>query len=301
MSSSASRLLPETAIHDRQEMTSMPSMHDVKTIATGLDHSEGVALGPDGMLYAGGEAGQVYRVDHETATVEVVASVEGGFMLGLCLDASGAIFVCDAGAATVHRLAPSGDIETWCATAAGGPISCPNWPVFGPDGSLYVSDSGPEDPGAVEGRVLRVPPGGGDADVLDLPPLHFPNGMAMTSDGVLVLLESFSPTPRLVAVRENGLEVLAEFPDTVPDGVACTADGGFIVSCYYPYHVYRVHPDRRVELILHDTLGAAFPMPTNVCFFGGALTSLAIASLGGQTLSAIDLGVPGAPLFYPEA
>lgn len=275
----------------------MPSMHGVRTLAIGLDHPEGVALGPDGMLYAGGEAGQVYRVDPNASTVELVASHAGGFMLGLCLDAAGAIYVCDAGTATVHRVAASGEVVTWCASAAGGPIACPNWPVFGPDGSLYVSDSGPEDPAVVGGRVLRIPPGGGDADVLDLPPLHFPNGMAMTPDGVLVLLESF--TPRLVAVRDGALEVLAEFPGTVPDGVACTADGGFIVSSYYPYHVYRVHPDRRVELILHDASGAAFPMPTNVCFYGDGLTSLAIASLGGHALCTVDPGVSGTPLFYP--
>ena len=32
------------------------------TVATGLDHPEGVTVGPDGLLYAGGEAGQVYRI-----------------------------------------------------------------------------------------------------------------------------------------------------------------------------------------------------------------------------------------------
>ena len=30
--------------------------------ADGLDHPEGVTAGPDGTLYAGGEAGQIYRV-----------------------------------------------------------------------------------------------------------------------------------------------------------------------------------------------------------------------------------------------
>jgi gluconolactonase len=277
----------------------MISMNDVKSVAAGLDHPEGVTLGPDGLLYSGGEAGQVYRVDPDAGTVEIVASVEGGFMLGLCLDASGSIYVCDAGNAAVQRVGANGEVESWCTSAGGGPIACPNWPVFGADGALYVSDSGPEDPSAAEGRVLRVPPGGGDAEILDLPPLHFPNGMAVTPEGTLVLLESFSPTPRLVAVANGGIDVLAEFPDTVPDGVACTDDGGFIMSSYYPYHLYRVHPDRRVELILHDSLGMACPMPTNICFYGDRLEHLAIASLGGHALSTVNPGVSGAPLFYP--
>jgi gluconolactonase len=29
------------------------------TLVTGLDHPEGVAWGPDGRVYAGGEAGQI--------------------------------------------------------------------------------------------------------------------------------------------------------------------------------------------------------------------------------------------------
>ena len=34
-------------------------------IEHGMDHPEGVAVGLDGKVYAGGEAGQVYRVDLE--------------------------------------------------------------------------------------------------------------------------------------------------------------------------------------------------------------------------------------------
>lgn len=59
MSSSASLRRPEPVTHEADEVNSKLSIQDVKTLATGLDHPEGVALGPDGMLYAGGEAGQV--------------------------------------------------------------------------------------------------------------------------------------------------------------------------------------------------------------------------------------------------
>jgi gluconolactonase len=276
----------------------MMSMRDVRTLATGLDHPEGVALGPDGLLYAGGEAGQVYRVDPATGKVDQIAQSDGGYMLGLCLDAEGAVYICDAGKAAVLRVDPSGAVDTWCAAAGGEPFVCPNWPAFAPDGSLYVSDSGPEDPALVEGRIVRIPPDGGDGEPLALPPLHFPNGLAVCADGTLVLLESF--TPRLVAVRDSGPETLAELPGTVPDGVAVDSDGGFIVSCYYPYHVYRVPPGGGpAELVLDDATGTQFPMPTNVCFFGDDLATLAVASLGGYTLSAADIGVRGHPLTLP--
>ena len=48
--------------------------------AEGLDHPEGVAWGPDGRIYAGGEAGQIYAIEAD-GTVEQLAST-GGFLYG---------------------------------------------------------------------------------------------------------------------------------------------------------------------------------------------------------------------------
>jgi sugar lactone lactonase YvrE len=174
---------------------------------------------------------------------------------------------------------------------------CPNWPAFAPDGALYVSDSGHEDPERVEGRVLRVPPDGGDAESLDVRPLHFANGLALLPDGGLVVHESFAH--RMVAINESGVEEVARFGNAIPDGVAVTADGGFVVSMYYPFELHRIAPGGEPELLLHDAFGAVFPMPTNVCFFGDGLTTLAVASLGGQTLTAFEPGFAGTPLQYP--
>src|SRR2546425_19387 len=83
-------------------------------------------------------------------------------------------------------------------------------------------------------------------------------------------------------VRDSGLRVLADLAGTVPDGVALTAEGGYVVSCYYPFHIYYVPPEGgAAELLLDDATGTQFPMPTNVCFFGDGLATLAVASLGG--------------------
>src|SRR6266545_3081594 len=106
-------------------------MEDVRTLATGLDHPEGIALGPDSLLYAGGEAGQVYRVDPTNGGTQQIAASEGGYMLGLCLDAAGAVYICDAGIAAVLRVDPSGALERWCEAADGTRLTCPNWPAFG--------------------------------------------------------------------------------------------------------------------------------------------------------------------------
>ena len=50
------------------------AVSEVKTIVTGLDHPEGVAVGRDGALYAGGEGGQVYRIASDGKKTEVIAN-----------------------------------------------------------------------------------------------------------------------------------------------------------------------------------------------------------------------------------
>jgi gluconolactonase len=76
-------------------------LDQLETIATGLDHPEGVAWGPDGRLYAGGEAGQVYTIGDD-GSVEEIAST-GGFMYGITVDGDGVVFGCDFGGDLVHE------------------------------------------------------------------------------------------------------------------------------------------------------------------------------------------------------
>jgi gluconolactonase len=283
---------------DTQRTQERLTIADIRVIVRGLDHPEAVATGPDGLLYAGGEAGQIYRIDPAAETLEQIADT-GGFILGLALDGDGNVYACDAARSEVVRIdSRTGGVEPYCTGAGGQALTAPNWPAFAPDGSLIVSDSGTEDLAARDGRLFVVPPGGGDGERIDLPPLHFPNGLAVDGEGALYVLESF--TPRLVTVRDGAVTVVADFPDTIPDGVALTAEGGFIVSCYYPYRLYHVTFDGKVELLLEDRTGIYLPMPTNTSFFGDGLRQLAIAQLGGWSISAVETPFAGAPLHYPR-
>jgi sugar lactone lactonase YvrE len=277
----------------------MASLTDLRTLASGLDHPEGIATGPDGELYAGGEAGQVYRIDRDLGTAAEIANT-GGFVLGLCHDAAGMLYVCDISSRPgILRVDPlTGEIEPYCTSAGGGPLETPNWAAFAADGTLWFTDSGTEALDVRNGRLIRVPPGGGDGDVVDLGPLHFPNGMCVDADGVPYVLETL--TPRLSRVSGGRAEVVAELPGTSPDGVALTADGGFLIGCYYPFRLIHVPASGGApEVVLDDPTGIHIPMPTNVAFFGPGLASVAIASLGGMVVKAIDLGIAGAPLHYP--
>ena len=69
---------------------------EVRNFVSGLDHPEGVAVGRDGALYAGGEAGQVYRISPEGAEVKTLGNT-GGFCLGITLDKEQNLYICDCG------------------------------------------------------------------------------------------------------------------------------------------------------------------------------------------------------------
>src|SRR5918998_89401 len=102
-------------------------MHAVRTLVDGLDHPEGVAYDrTTGALYAGGEAGQVYRVELDHAAFAQVAQAPG-FVLGLAVDALGRVVLCCTGAG----------VFAW-ADGALRPIAReierPNFPAFAPDG-----------------------------------------------------------------------------------------------------------------------------------------------------------------------
>jgi gluconolactonase len=271
---------------------------DLRTIAVGLDHPEGVAFGPDGMLYAGGEAGQVYRVDPASGTVDQIADTDG-YVLGVALDAAGAIYVCDAIHAAILRVGTDGIVERYCERTSDGPLKIPNWLAFATDGALIFSDSGTEGFDVMDGRIVVVPPGGGDGRTLELNrPLHFPNGLAVDRAGVIYFVETF--TPRLSRVVDGRIETLLELPRSAPDGVALTADGGLVISCYYPYRVLHLPLGATApEVLLEDEVGLSLPNPTNVAFFGSGLETLAIAAHGGQFLAALDVPFSGAPLHRP--
>lgn len=259
-----------------------------------LAHCEGVATGPDGVLWTGDEEGRIYRVDPADGSHERVAEIDA-WALGLCLDADGLVYVCAYDRGSVVRVDPkTGEVETYAAE-----LGLPNWPVFAADGTLYVSDSGSEDPGAAAGRVLAVPAGGGKGEPLPIRPLVFANGLALGTDGTLYVAESFEP--RVVAVRDGEVTLHADLPGTVPDGLALDEEGGIVVTSYQPNQVLRIPPGGGPpEIVLDDWQGQSLMTPTNVAFFGPDRSSLAIASLCGWTLSWIDTPWRGQPLFYPS-
>ena len=129
----------------------------LSVLVDGLDHAEGIACGPDGGVFAGGEAGQVYRIDIEQAEFTEIANT-GGFVLGMALDAAGNVYACDHVNKCVQKVTPNGEVSVYSSGPPSDPMNVPNYPAFDHLGNLYVCDSGgwKED----SGRIFRIAPGG---------------------------------------------------------------------------------------------------------------------------------------------
>jgi gluconolactonase len=269
--------------------------------AAGLDHPEGVTVGPDGRIYAGGEAGQVYRVSLD-GTSEMIGTT-GGFALGLCMDGDLAAYVCDTDRRAVVRVTPDGTASVYASGTPSRPMRNPNYPVFGGDGNLYVSDSGGWKTN--DGCIWVIRPDG-TCEILRDDIVAFPNGLALgLDDSYLYVIESVGGRVVRVAVsqgRSSGpIESVCEMPPRhVPDGLAFDIDGGLYIACYTPDVIFRLAPDGTMDTVDEDWESTILSAPTNIVFAGPDRTTLVAASLGRWHLSKASVRVPGAALHYPR-
>jgi gluconolactonase len=277
------------------------ALDDFETLATGLDHPECVAVGPDGSLFAGGEAGQIYRVGVGGAVDEIAST--GGFIYGVVVDASGDIFACDFGnAAVACASATTGEVATYSNGTAGRPMRVPNFAAFDDGGNLYVTDSG--EWGDDDGVVYRIAPGGATEVWTEATP-RFPNGCCLTAGGeALLVVESHGRAVVRVPIEDDGgagrPEPVVDLSGSQPDGIALAEDGTMLVGCYRPDRIYRIPPGGPVEVFADDPDGVVLNQPANVAFSGPNLDRLVVSSLGGWSLVAAQAGVGGLPLRYPS-
>lgn len=268
-------------------------------VVDGLDHPEGVAYDHRrGVLYAGGEDGQIYAVDSERGTFSEIARTPG-FVLGLAVDGPGRIVACDGEDGAVWLIDPGRPHRRLVDRAGDRRLVMPNYPAFGPDGTLYVSDSGHWK--QHDGAVVALGPDGA-ADVIDRTLNRFTNGCAVTSDGAeLWVIQSLGPDVSRIDLRRGGRpETVVRLSGTVPDGIAFTEDGGAVISCYRPDRIYHLDREGRLEIIAEDPEGTLLAAPTNICFVGPGRDRLVSANLGRWHLTLLDVGLVGVVPHAPE-
>lgn len=269
-------------------------------LAGGLDHPEGVAQGPDGRVYAGGEAGQIYRISLDGDVKELAST--GGFIYGVTLDGVGNVYACDFGRAAVMRISPTGEVSTYSTGTSDRPLRVPNYAAFDTEGSLYVTDSG--EWGADDGLIFRVAPSGETSVWTEQAP-RFPNGCCISLEGdALLVIESHGRSISRIPIRDDGsagsIEAVADLTGSQPDGVALASDGSMVVGCYRPDRLFRIDPHGAVDIVAEDPDGVVLNQPANVAFVGPTLDRIAVSSLGGWSLMVADVGLVGAPLHHPQ-
>ncbi len=269
----------------------------VEVYSAGLDHPECVAIDPDGRVWAGGEAGQIYVIDPETRQPEVLCQLKA-MVAGLAFDRNGFCYVCSQDN-TVVKVSPTGVWEVFCSSVEGRPLRAPNFPAFGPDRSLYVSGSG-DYPGPT-GEIYRIDPSG-EGTVFHSGPFYYANGLAIdrsaeflyvaqtaTDDVVRIPLDGSGSPPEQVCPPGALLPM--------PDGLAFDAAQNLYATSFGASALERIRPDGRIELVARDERGLTINRVTNCAFGGPGLEQLFLANLGGWHISVMTPDIHGQPLF----
>ncbi|MGD0479918.1 MAG: SMP-30/gluconolactonase/LRE family protein [Terracidiphilus sp.] len=269
------------------------------TFCDGLDHPEGLAFDCEHHLWAGGELGQIYRIDPEGHASEIARL--GGFCLGLTFSASQDLWVCNSGLHSMMQLDRNGRVLATINDVNGTELMTPNFAVFDHKGNLYFSDSGHWD--RANGYVYRVSSSGKAGYFAG--PFAFANGLAMSADDqYLFVVESQRDRVIRIPIREDfdagDAEIYAEKLARVPDGIALDAGGNLYVTCYASDCIYCVAPDRSVHLLAFDPEGTRIARPTNVAFGGPNFDDLYVANLGRWHIGKVHLGSVGQRLVNLE-
>jgi len=256
-------------------------------------------MGLNGYIYAGGEAGQIYRIDIVNRTSQCIAET-GGFILGITLDGKGRVYACDIGRQEIVQCLPRGQLKTYVRGTDRSPLVNPNFSVFDTEGRLFFSDSG--NYWKPSGSIWVIEPEM-SAQVLTPPNLPFPNGMCLDNEeGYLYLV--LSTVAKIVRFKLDGkyltgkMEIVADLPNTtVPDGIALDTSRNIWLGCYVPDEIWKISPQGKFESVMVDRTGELLNRPTNIAL---RKDSIFFANLGGWHIGSFEAEVEPLPLNYPD-
>ncbi|MEJ2890637.1 SMP-30/gluconolactonase/LRE family protein [Actinomycetospora aeridis] len=283
-------------------------MSEASIVAEGLRFPEGPTWRPDGSVAVVEMQGEALSVVAPDGGVTVLGDC-GGAPNGSALGASGELYVANNGGLSaegrgfwhaprqipgcVQRVEPDGTVTAVSGDLPGPSPHRPNDLCFGPDGTLYVSDSANwEDlPDVAAGHVVALGPDGAVLGALEVPAM--PNGLAFGPDGRLYVAQSL--TRRVLAVDVHGgtfgtPEKVLTLPGGMPDGLCFDAAGRLYVCGSVGRAVFTY-----VGGELAETLATGEgTQPTNCCVGGDGRLHVTDARTG--RLVAFDLGVDPLPL-----
>lgn len=282
-----------------------------------LKNPEGPVLLPDGgwlLVEMHADRGWVLQLSADGKSRQVLAKT--GRPNGLARSSDGTIWIAESlNPPSLLRLNPSGEVEQFADRASTGELFLfPNDLAFGPDGTLYMTDSGiritewrhlsPEqrESAHINGRVYRINIATREVTVIDSG-LRFTNGIAFGPDGYLYVnttqdgnvwrytnLETSTPRRELFGnVRDP--EKTGAFRG--PDGMKFDAEGRLYVAVVNQSDVTVLNrsgdPVHRINL--------AGPAPTNVAFGPKGSQRLYVTEQGVGRFEVHRVEADGFPLY----
>jgi gluconolactonase len=285
--------------------------------SSGLSYPEGPVVLPDGswlVVEMEAQPGCVTQISPNGRQIRVIA--ETGRPNGLAVDKDGFIWVAESANSALLRMTLDGKMEVIATACKGKPFLWPNDLCVGPDGAVYLTDSGVKvrdykdgnrprpdyEKVKLDGRVYRIDPETRQVRQLDSG-LRFTNGIAFGPDGNLYVNETRTGMVyRYVWRGEGELGPRGCFgqcnPDPVPgyqgpDGMAFSQDGRLYVAIFGRG---RVNVMNSAGLVV-EQISTRGQKPTNVAFGLPGDKRIYVTENEFGALEAFDVGVDGLPLY----
>jgi gluconolactonase len=236
---------------------------------------------------------------------------------GLAVDSRGVIWVAESKVPSLVRLTMGGKSEVVATGCDGEAFLFPNDLCLGPDGAIYLTDSGvhigdfaPDNQirpdymdVAYDGRVYRVDAGSGKVTKIDSG-IKFTNGIAFGPDRLLYANETL--TGNIYRYDRKGGEIAGPrvlFGNVIrpdpppgwngPDGMAFSADGRLFVAVFGQRDVTVL--GRKGEVV--ERIQTAGKLPTNVAFALHGRKRIHVTEYEFGQMEAFDVAADGLPLW----
>lgn len=289
----------------------------MQVFARSLGFPEAPVHLPDGdflIVEMAPDKGQVTRVSADGATQTLLAKT--GRPNGLALDRNGRVWVAETAMRAVLKMTLDGRYEVVANQCQGESFLFLNDLAFGPNGDLFVTDSGilldEIAPGGelvpnwrdlrYDGRVYRIDVRTRRVDLIDRG-IQFTNGIAFGPNGDLFVAETLSGNIYRYACRDGSVIGRRELFGNVieqfnlaelkgPDGMKFAKSGRLYACVYGQGNVTVLDPNGKVvERIPTD--GAC---PTNLAFARDGRKKIYVTEVVTGTLQAFDVHDEGLPL-----